>query len=77
MIWVLSSVRFVSSIIEKAETDNEAIKALINQIPTLNIIIYIYIYIYIYGCPGQLTRTLTNLTSSEVNDHINLQWSSY
>jgi hypothetical protein len=49
------SVRFVSSIVEKAEPDNEAIKALINQIPTLNMImvsfhfiIYMCIYIYIY-----------------------------
>jgi hypothetical protein len=29
------------------------------------------------GVPDQLARTSTNLTGPEVNDHINLQWSSY
>jgi hypothetical protein len=41
---------------------------------------YIYIYIYFLvqrGCPGQLTRTSTNPTGPEVNDHVSLQWPSY
>jgi hypothetical protein len=30
-----------------------------------------------FECPGQLTRTSTNHTDSEVNDYVSLQWPSY
>ena len=33
---------------------------------------YYYYYYYYYGYPDQLACTSTNLTGSEVNDHVNL-----
>jgi hypothetical protein len=38
---------------------------------------FFYFFLVLHRYPGQFTRTSTNPTGSEVNDHVSLQWPSY